>query len=236
MVITVNISSLCESRGIRSARRVAGYKQRLGEFASREVPKHEIKVARNALFSIDWPPNGFVCMELIRAVAWAVSILLILDLHCTHHWDAAVRGDSVLRSSMLSSNLISRSDHDDTFLHMLNCISVVLCLVTFCWIRGHSRPCYGIEESRRRSSDLRPRPHTDRHYYSYLYILSETINLPFHIRNIIIRMTIQPLLQPFLIQVMSDEPNGTTGHKQGIQCTVWNDLICFVKRETTAVS
>ena len=63
----------------------ADAKQRLGEFASREVPEHEIKVAREMHYlGIDWPPNGFVCMELIRAVAWAVSICLLILEYETH--------------------------------------------------------------------------------------------------------------------------------------------------------
>ena len=63
----------------------ADAKQRLGEFASREVPEHEIKVAREMHYlGIDWPPNGFVCMELIRAVAWAVSIYLLILEYETH--------------------------------------------------------------------------------------------------------------------------------------------------------
>ena len=64
----------------------ADAKQRLGEFASREIPEqHEIKVAREMHYlGIDWPPNGFVCMELIRAVAWAVSICLLILEYETH--------------------------------------------------------------------------------------------------------------------------------------------------------
>ena len=129
----------------------ADAKQRLGEFASREIPEqHEIKVAREMHYlGIDWPPNGFVCMELIRAVAWAVSICLLILEYETHSTIETLLYTWWILCfvlSMLSSNLISRLDHDNTFLTYAELLASPLCCACLLLSVGFEEHFEGYED------------------------------------------------------------------------------------------
>ena len=127
-------------------------KQRLGDFASGEdvVLSHEMKVSREMHYlGIEWPPNGFVCMELLRAVAWTLSIYLLMIEYETHLKIGRLVNTWWILCfvlSMLSSNLISRLDQNDTFITYSELLASPMCCALLLLSVGFEEHFEGYED------------------------------------------------------------------------------------------
>ena len=154
----------------------ADAKQRLGEFVSREEPvltEREMKVSIEMHYlGIEWPPNGFVSMELLRAGAWSLSIYLLIleyETHSTIETLLYVWWILCFVLSMLSSNLISRLDHDDTFLTYAELLASPLCCACLLLSVGFEEHFEGYEDvTLRRESKTKKKASSSSSYGSTL--------------------------------------------------------------------